>query len=147
MRQFEGVLAYVDCASDSAPSGAHGHRLILTKEAVEQALPTLIGKPINCCKRLSGHEQNVIGMILDTSIDRKNRIRVRGVVDPTKLSSRRGLGMSFEAEKCRITDLRAPIWEVNHLTFKGAAVLYKNVAAYKQTSFRIKRGILCLSTL
>ena len=36
---FEGVLTVVDAASDKAPAGARGHRVMLTKEAAEAALP------------------------------------------------------------------------------------------------------------
>ena len=32
---FEGVLTLVDVASDKAPSGARGHRVVLTREAAE----------------------------------------------------------------------------------------------------------------
>src|ERR1700723_4625422 len=40
---FEGVLTLVDVASDKAPSGAKGHRVVLTREAAEAALPSLLG--------------------------------------------------------------------------------------------------------
>lgn len=148
MRQFEGVLAYVDCASDRATSGAHGHRVVVTKQAGMDALSSLVGKPINCAIDLARHSgDNVVGLIKGARIDRKNRVRVWGLVDPTKLHSRRGLGMSFEASNCHISDVRTKIWEINRLTFSGAAVLYKTKAAYQGTSFRIKRGIECLLTL
>jgi len=35
---FEGCLTLVDVPSDRAPSGARGHRVVLTKEAAEKAL-------------------------------------------------------------------------------------------------------------
>ena len=34
---FEGVLTVVNAASDKAPSGARGHRVMLTREAAEKA--------------------------------------------------------------------------------------------------------------
>src|SRR5690348_7224078 len=37
---FEGVLTLVDIASDRAPNGARGHRVILTREAANAALPS-----------------------------------------------------------------------------------------------------------
>ena len=40
---FEGCLTLVDVASDRAPSGARGHRVVLTREAAEAALPSLLG--------------------------------------------------------------------------------------------------------
>ena len=38
---FEGVLTLVDVASDKTPSGAKGHRVVLTKAAAEAAMPSL----------------------------------------------------------------------------------------------------------
>src|SRR3984957_18136316 len=40
---FDGVLTMVNTASDKAPAGARGHRVILTREAAEKALPSLLG--------------------------------------------------------------------------------------------------------
>ncbi len=36
---FAGVLTFIDMPSDKAPSGARGHRVLLTKEATDRALP------------------------------------------------------------------------------------------------------------
>jgi hypothetical protein len=44
---FEGVLTLVDVASDKAPSGARGHRVVLTREAAETALPSLLGMAVD----------------------------------------------------------------------------------------------------
>ena len=44
---FEGVLTLVDVASDKAPSGARGHRVVLTREAAEAALPSLMGMAVD----------------------------------------------------------------------------------------------------
>src|ERR1035441_5651313 len=41
---FEGVLTLVDVASDKAPSGARGHRVLLTRAAAQAALPSQIGR-------------------------------------------------------------------------------------------------------
>ncbi|MFZ0393249.1 MAG: hypothetical protein WAL73_05325, partial [Terracidiphilus sp.] len=43
---FEGVLTQVNAASDKAPAGARGHRVMLTKEAAEKALPSLLGMAV-----------------------------------------------------------------------------------------------------
>ena len=40
---FEGVLTVVNAASDKAPAGARGHRVMLTREAAVGALPSLLG--------------------------------------------------------------------------------------------------------
>ena len=38
---FRGVLTVVDVISDRVPSGARGHRVVLTRAAAEDALPSL----------------------------------------------------------------------------------------------------------
>ena len=40
---FRGVLTIVDVASDKSPSGARGHRVLLTRRAAEAAIPSLDG--------------------------------------------------------------------------------------------------------
>src|ERR1700691_4989787 len=42
---FEGVLTLVDVASDRAPSGARGHRVMLTKAAAEAVLLFMARRP------------------------------------------------------------------------------------------------------
>jgi len=37
------VLTTVDVASDKSPSGARGHRVLLTRRAAEAAIPSLMG--------------------------------------------------------------------------------------------------------
>ena len=44
---FEGCLTLVDVPSDKAPSGARGHRVVLTREAAEMALPSLLGMAVD----------------------------------------------------------------------------------------------------
>jgi len=44
---FSGVLTLVDVASDKAPSGARGHRVVLTRSAAEAALPSLLGMAVD----------------------------------------------------------------------------------------------------
>jgi len=44
---FEGVLTLVDVASDKAPSGARGHRVLLTRAAAQAALPSLLGMAVD----------------------------------------------------------------------------------------------------
>ena len=44
---FEGCLTLLDVASDKAPSGARGHRVVLTKEAADAALPSLLGMAVD----------------------------------------------------------------------------------------------------
>lgn len=149
MRQFEGVLAYVDCESDQGPSGARGKKIFLPKNIAQASLHTLIDKPVNRARNFDTHDRNnIIGKITEAKIDRKNRIRVKGFIDekiPAK--QRKSLGMSFELRGVHIENMRDSTWKISRLEeFEGVAILRKKKAAYQQTSFRIKRGIKCLST-
>jgi hypothetical protein len=53
---FEGVLTLLDVASDKAPSGARGHRVVLTREAAEAALPSLLGMAVDYKAGWDGHD-------------------------------------------------------------------------------------------
>jgi hypothetical protein len=44
---FEGVLTLIDEASNRPPSGARGHRVILTRAAAVAALPSLLGMGVD----------------------------------------------------------------------------------------------------
>ena len=53
---FEGCLTLVDVASDKAPSGARGHRVVLTRDAAEAALPSLLGMAVDYKAGWDGHD-------------------------------------------------------------------------------------------
>jgi hypothetical protein len=62
--EFRGVLTFVDAASDKPPSGAKGHRVVLTKDAAEQALPSLLGMGLDWAPSLDRHDARTkIGVI------------------------------------------------------------------------------------
>src|SRR5882762_4226983 len=67
---FEGVLTLVDVASDKAPSGARGHRVILTKAAAEAALPSLLGMAVDFKTGWDGHDaRQKCGIITAASVN------------------------------------------------------------------------------
>ena len=66
---FRGVLTTVDVASDSSPSGANGHRVLLTRAACERALPSLLGVGLDYAPMLDRHDaQRKIGVITEANI-------------------------------------------------------------------------------
>ena len=141
MKPFEGVLSFVDTPSDRPPSGARGHRVILTRIAAESALETLVGSPLNRRYDLSGHDKDtVIGSITNAWVDRKGKLCVKGCFEEEKLGKRpSGLGMSYELKDATIDDMRSRVWKITKCTFEGAAVLKRHTAAYQTTSFTVKR--------
>ena len=75
---FEGVLTVVNAASDKAPAGARGHRVMLTREAAEKALPSLLGMAVDYRPGWDGHDaRRKIGLLTEADVVGQ-RLVVRG---------------------------------------------------------------------
>jgi hypothetical protein len=143
---FEGVLTVVDAASDKAPSGARGHRVMLTKEAAEKALPSLLGMAVDYRPGWDGHDaRRKIGLVTEADVV-GTRLVVRGylyardfpdVAQAIEAQAPGALGMSYELADARVEDMRAEVWRLTRVTFTGAAILLRDKAAYRGTSFRM----------
>ncbi len=150
---FEGVLTLVDVASDKAPSGSRGHRVVLTREAAETALPSLLGMGVGYKTGWDGHDaRQKCGIITGAQIEGQ-RLAVRGFLfarDFPEFGPEKGasgnllegdaMGMSYELADAHVADMRASVWTLTRATFTGAAILLREKAAYRSTSFRVKRG-------
>jgi hypothetical protein len=151
---FEGVLTLLDVASDKAPSGARGHRVVLTREAAEAALPSLLGMAVDYKAGWDGHDaRQKCGIITSAEVDGR-RLMVAGYlfakdfpefgtisgpgIEP-QLQAAGALGMSYELADAHVADMRAQIWTLTRATFTGAAILLREKAAYRSTAFRVKR--------
>ena len=148
---FEGVLTMLDVASDKAPSGARGHRVVLTREAAEAALPSLLGMAVDYKAGWDGHDaRQKCGIITSAEVDGR-RLTVAGylfardfpefgpAMEP-KMQAEGALGMSYELADAHVADMRAQVWTLTRATFTGAAILLREKAAYRSTSFRVHRG-------
>ncbi len=146
---FEGCLTLVDVASDKAPSGARGHRVLLTREAAEAALPSLLGMAVDYKAGWDGHDaRQKCGIITGAEIEGQ-RLVVKGFLfarDYPEMEERVGgpmqasagdMGMSYELADAHVADMRAAVWTLTRATFTGAAILLKAKAAYRATSFRV----------
>jgi hypothetical protein len=143
---FEGVLTVVNAASDKAPSGARGHRVMLTHAAVEKALPSLLGMAVDYRPGWEGHDaRRKIGLLTEANLVGQ-RLVVRGYLYARDFPEVAGaiqaqppgtLGMSYELADARVEDLRADVWKLTQMTFTGAAILLREKAAYRATSFRM----------
>ena len=148
---FEGVLTLVDVASDKAPSGARGHRVVLTREAAEAALPSLLGMAVDYKAGWDGHDaRQKCGIITSAEVDGQEadggRVSVcaglSGDGGEDQSSAGEGaMGMSYELADAHVADMRAQIWTLTRATFTGAAILLREKAAYRSTSFRVKRPV------
>ena len=140
---FMGILALLDTPSDKAPSGARGHRIILTTVAAMDALDSLIGMGINMAPDAGGHNATQkIGVITAAEIIGLE-LHVSGyiwgrdcpaVLDRIQAQSEE-LGMSYELAHAQVEDTRAAVWELTRVTFTGAAILLRSKAAYGTTEF------------
>ena len=66
---FRGVLTLVGVASQSAPHGAQGHRVMLTRAATDAALPSLLGMALDYAPSLASHDvRRKIGIITEANV-------------------------------------------------------------------------------
>jgi len=148
--EFRGVLTLADAPSERAPSGARGHRVLLTAEATERALPSLLGMAVDYTPELDRHDaRRKVGIItsadLRATAGKARRVDVRGYLFARDfpevvrdMRRRRGeLGMSYEIADVRVVDTEAPVWVATEFTFTGAAVVLREKAAYQGTSMEL----------
>jgi hypothetical protein len=146
---FEGTLTVVNAASDKAPAGARGHRVMLTREAAEKALPSLLGMAVDYRPGWDGHDARCkIGLLTEANLV-GHRLVVRGylyardfpevarAIEASAAADPEAMGMSYELADARVEDMRAEIWKLTRVTFTGAAILLRDKAAYRATSFRM----------
>jgi hypothetical protein len=155
---FEGCLTLVDVPSDKAPSGARGHRVVLTRAAAEAALPSLLGMAVDYKAGWDGHDaRQKCGIITSAHLEAKEvgqRLLVRGflfardypefnkvglMTDGVAAEAEGAMGMSYELADAQVADMRAPVWQLTRATFTGAAILLRAKAAYRATTFRVRR--------
>lgn len=153
---FRGVLTLVGVASQRPPSGAQGHRVMLSRAATEAALPSLLGMALDYAPALDSHDvRHKIGIITEAVLDPVpqskiaspvGRIAINGylfahdfpdVVNEIRRRGSTNLGMSYEIANATVPNQQAPIWTVTNFTFTGAAVLRRDKAAYPQTWIEI----------
>ena len=120
--------------------------MVLTSAAAEAALPSLLGMAVDYKAGWDGHNaRQKCGIITSAEIDRKH-LRVAGYLfcrDFPEIEQGLGIqgsmGMSYELADAHVADMRAPIWTLTQATFTGAAILLREKAAYRGTSFRLRR--------
>jgi hypothetical protein len=158
---FRGVLTIVDAASDRAPSGARGHRVLLTRRAAEAAIPSLLGMGLDYSPALDRHDARrkigvvtqaeIVGRLVEVSgflyardfpeivaeIGRPQRKSM--LASLSDVPGRMGLGMSYEITDALVEDMKANVWVLNRVTFTGAAVLRRDKAAYRSTWIELSK--------
>ncbi len=148
---FEGCLTLVDVPSDKAPSGARGHRVVLTRAAAEAALPSLLGMAVDFKDGWDGHDARQKCGVITSAELQGQRLQVKGYLYARDFpemeakiaagasASACAMGMSYELADAHVADVKAQVWTVTRATFTGAAILLRDKAAYRGTSFRVRR--------
>jgi hypothetical protein len=123
---------------------------MLTSQATERALPSLLGMGVDYAPELDRHDaRRKVGIITSADMrpmrEKVQRVDVHGylfardfpeVVE--EMARRKGeLGMSYEIADVRVVDAEAPIWVATEFTFTGAAVLLRDKAAYQGTNVEL----------
>jgi hypothetical protein len=146
--KFEGCLTLIGVVSNRSPSGARGHQVILTYAAAQEALPSLMGMCLCYKPNWDGHDvRQKVGIITDAHIEGK-RLLVSGYIfcrdfpiEAAALKDPFKMGMSYEMAEAHVTDMRQTVWELNQVTFTGAAILLREKAAYRETSFKLIENV------
>jgi len=155
---FSGVLTKIDEPSDAAPDGSNGQRVMITMEAAQKALDSLLGMAVDFQPNFDGHNpQAKIGVITAADIV-DNTIQVNGFIYAADFpevakqikANKHALGMSFEARDLWTTDPKADPLPIFDCTFTGAAILFKDKAAYKTTSIAAQemlgKGVIAMTS-
>ena len=151
---FAGVLTLVDEPSTRPPSGARGHRVVLTRAAALAALPSLLGMAVDYAPSWDGHDaRRKCGIITEADVEGA-RLRVAGylfakdfpeVERQMRQCAPGAMGMSWELADAHVEDMRAEVWTLTRATFTGAAILLREKAAYRNTSFELTAGPAALT--
>lgn len=137
---FSGVLTFVNQPSDLPPGGSGGKRTYLPKDVAEKALGSLLGMAVDFSDDLSAHDvTQKIGVITSAEIV-GDEVQIEGFFYAADFpqecariqAEKEKLGFSYEVRAQ--TRAMGDLLQIVSCVFTGAAVLYKDKAAYQSTS-------------
>lgn len=143
---FKGVLTKLNEPSDMPLSGSNGKCVMLTTEIAEESLPSLIGMAVDFTEDFDGHDaRQKIGIITEANIV-GDEIQIAGFfysadfpVEVKRIQAEKSrMGFSFEAQ-ATVKSMNDDPLVIKTCVFTGAAVLYKDKAAYTTTSLSAKK--------
>lgn len=138
---FTGILTRLDRPSDKPLMGTGGKRVILPSSVAEAAISSLLGMCVDFSPDFAKHRpRSKIGLITAASVV-GDAIEIAGYFYAadfpeevqTIQDEKEKLGFSFEAQSLML-NLKSDPLIVEACEFTGAAVLYKDKAAYYDTS-------------
>lgn len=141
--EFRGTLCHVDTASDKAPAGARGHKFLLKKSVIEQALPSIVGMGVNFDGAGRRHSPTKkVGIITDARIIDKD-VLIEGYIfaydfpEVVEALSKKTYGLSYEICDVLLEDIKAYPWIATSFVFTGVAIMDVNKVAYKETEIHL----------
>jgi hypothetical protein len=146
---FAGALARLGVPSEKAPNGSKSHRVLLTREAAEDAIPTLIGMAVGFHADWKGHDHRQKCGVISAAFIEGDELMVEGYIfalhfpDVARMmrNPKVTLGMSYEMCDVHVQDMRAEIYVITECTFTGAAILLQNKAAYRTSRITIEASV------
>ena len=80
------------------------------------------------CAELDGRHLAVAGFVFSRDLPEiEQRLGIDGA-----------MGMSYELAEAHVADMTAQVWTLTRATFSGAAILLREKAAYRDTSFKLR---------
>ncbi|ADE12145.1 DUF6582 domain-containing protein [Sideroxydans lithotrophicus] len=138
---FKGVMTRLDQTSDAPPHGSSGKQTYIPTDVAEAAIPSLLGMAVDYKPDFDGHDKKAkIGLITEAYIE-GDALWIAGFFYANDFpdecqrirAEKSRLGWSYECQAA-IRDVEADPWVVDYCIFTGAALLYKELAAYTTTS-------------
>jgi hypothetical protein len=124
--------------------------VVLTRAAAEAALPSLLGMAVDYKVGWDGHDaRQKCGIITSAHLE-GSRLMVSGFLFARdfpelerkmctlKANDASDMGMSYELADAHVADMKAQVWTLTRATFTGAAILLREKAAYRNTSFKLR---------
>jgi len=145
---FKGVLTKIGEASNGSPHGAGGKLVTLSRKAADAALASLIGMAVDFTPDFDGHDPTrKIAVILGATVENDD-LCIEGIIYaadfPTEAQfikdNKDKLGFSFEAQQIYVESLETDPMVITSCVFTGAAVLFKDKAAFMTTSLAASRA-------
>ena len=138
---FTGILTRVGEPSDAPPSGSGGKLITISVDCAKRNLKTIIGMAVDYKPGFDGHDPKAkVGIITSANL-KGNAIEIGGYIYANdfpdvaaEIKEKKDiLGFSYEARDLYSADMTADPCVIYDLTFTGAAILFKNTAAYRTT--------------
>jgi hypothetical protein len=150
---FTGVMTRLDVQSDFPVGGTNGKKVIIPVAVAEKALHTLLGMAVDYTPNFDGHDRTAkIGLITEAFIGAEDLVlgtplHIAGFFYAADFPSevieiqanKELLGFSYEAE-ASVESMSSDPWVCASCDFTGAAVLYKDKAAFTATSLQASKG-------